>query len=155
MSRLLPVSRCVCGCRADVVCGCIGDLCGVLAAPEREPPMRNLAGTGRAGWQLLGVDEEYGTPVMALDMTGGQVILKIHDLSLVCVADRMCSIEMSMHQQLSSTGFPPGCTCMRRPAVHKPSTLIERRLHSVGDADGCSGAVAATCRCPTTSGMRC
>jgi hypothetical protein len=35
--------------------------------------MRNLAGTGRAGWQLLGVDEEYGTPVMALDMTGGQV----------------------------------------------------------------------------------
>ena len=58
--------------------------------------MRNLAGTGRAGWQLLGVDEEYGTPVMALDMTGGQVILKIHDLSLVCVADRMCSIEMCM-----------------------------------------------------------
>jgi hypothetical protein len=37
--------------------------------------MRNLAGTGRAGWQLLGVDEEYGTPVMALDMTGGQVIV--------------------------------------------------------------------------------
>ena len=35
--------------------------------------MRNLAGTGRAGWQLLGVDEEFATPVMALDMTGGQV----------------------------------------------------------------------------------
>ena len=43
------------------------------AGPERAPPMRNLAGAGRAGWQLLGVDEEYGTPVMALDMTGGQV----------------------------------------------------------------------------------
>lgn len=78
ISRLLPVSRCVCGCGADVMSGCFGIIYGVLAAPEREPPMRNLAGTGRAGWQLLGVDEEYGTPVMALDMTGGQVIVKYY-----------------------------------------------------------------------------
>ena len=41
--------------------------------PERAPPILNLAGAGRAGWDILGVDEENCQPLFALDLTGGRV----------------------------------------------------------------------------------
>lgn len=44
-----------------------------FSGPERAPPIPNLAGVGRSGWDILGVDEENCMPILGLDLTGGRV----------------------------------------------------------------------------------